>query len=101
MIRCDANRTVSIDEIEGEYDLHHEYRMIQVQLLQQGLDDCGHDEGETVENGILVHPIQKFGRMFVLRCQGSKEYRHVKVDAGLGEMVNEIDLVEPILKRKD
>ena len=61
----------------------------------KGLDDCGHNEGETVKNGVLVHPIQKFGRTFILRRQGSKEYRHVEVDAGLGKVVSEIDLVEP------
>lgn len=33
IVKWDANRTVCIDEIEGEYDLHYEYGVIQVQLL--------------------------------------------------------------------
>lgn len=75
--------TVSIDEIKGEYDLHHENSMIKVQLLLYGLDYGGDDETETINNGILVYPIQKFTRVLILRCQGNKEYGRVEVDADL------------------
>ena len=46
--------TIRIDEIEGEYDLHHEYSMIQVQLLLYSLDYSGDDETEAINNRILV-----------------------------------------------
>jgi hypothetical protein len=52
--RADARHTICIDEIEGEYNLHHEYGMIQVQLLLHGLYDGRDDETETINNGILV-----------------------------------------------
>jgi len=57
--------------------------MIKVQLLLYGLDDGGHDEAETINNGILVYPNQKFTRILILRCQGQKEYGCVEVDADL------------------
>jgi hypothetical protein len=66
----DTSHTVSIDKIKGEYDLHHENSMIKVQLLLYGLDYGGDDETETINNGILVYPIQKFFRILILRCQG-------------------------------
>lgn len=80
----DTNHTVSIDEIKGEYDLHHENSMIKVQLLLHGLDYGGDDETQTINNGILVYPIQKFARILILRCQGNKEYGSVEVDTDLG-----------------
>jgi hypothetical protein len=57
--------------------------MIKVQLLLHGLDYGGDDETETINNGILVYPIQKFTRILILRCQGKKEYGRVEVDADL------------------
>jgi hypothetical protein len=57
--------------------------MIKVQLLLYGLDYGGDDKTETIKNGILVYPIQKFTRILILRCQGNKEYGHVEVDANL------------------
>ena len=82
----DAKHTVCIDEIEGEYDLHHEYSMIQVQLLLHGFYDCGDDETQTINDGILVYSIQKFARVKtrILWCKSSEEYRQVEVDADLG-----------------
>ena len=79
----DTGHTVSKDEIKGEYDLHYENSMIQVQLILHGLDYGGDDETETINNGILVYPIQKFIRMVILRSQGKKEYGRVEVDADL------------------
>jgi hypothetical protein len=79
----DVSHTVSIDEIKGEYDLHHENGMIKVQLLLYGLDYGGDDETETIDNGILVYPSQKFTRILILRCQSNKEYGRVKVDTDL------------------
>ena len=79
----DTSHTVSIDEIKGEYDLHHENSMIKVQLLLYGLDYGGGDEAKTVNDGILVYPIQKFTRILVLWCQGNKEYGRVEVNADL------------------
>jgi hypothetical protein len=79
----DKSHTVSKDEIKGEYDLHHENSMIKVQLLLYGLDYGGDDETETINNGILVYPIQKFTRILILRCQGNKEYGRVEVDTDL------------------
>ncbi len=67
----DPSHTVSIDKIKGEYDLHHEYSVIKVQLLLYGLDYGGDDETKTINNGILVYPIQKFTRMVIRRCQGN------------------------------
>jgi hypothetical protein len=58
--------------------------MIQVQLLLHGLYDGGDDETETVYDGVLVYPIQKFIRTAILRCKSSEEYGHVEVDADLG-----------------
>jgi hypothetical protein len=52
--RAEAKHTICIDEIEGEYNLHHEYSMIQVQLLLHGLYDGSDHETETINNGILV-----------------------------------------------
>jgi hypothetical protein len=80
----DTNHTVSVDEIKGEYDLHHENSMIKVQLLLYGLDYGGDDETQTINNGILVYSIQKFARILILRCQGNKEYGRVEVDTDLG-----------------
>jgi hypothetical protein len=57
--------------------------MIKVQLLLYGLDYGGDDETETINNGILVYPIQKFTRILIFRCQGNKEYGRVEVDADL------------------
>lgn len=79
----DTKHTVIIDEIKGEYDLHHEYSMIQVQLLLNGLYDGGDDETETINDRILVYLIQKFTRILILWCQCSKKYGRVKVDADL------------------
>lgn len=44
--------------------------VIEVQLILQGLDDCGRGEGEAVEDGTHVQHIEKFGRVLVqvLRC---------------------------------
>jgi hypothetical protein len=80
----DTSHTVSVDEIKGEYDLHHENSMIKVQLLLYGLDYGGDDETEAINNRILVYSIQKFTRMLILRCQGNKEYGRVEVDTDLG-----------------
>jgi hypothetical protein len=52
--QTDAKHTICIDEIEGEYNLHHENSMIQVQLLLNGLYDGGDNETETINDGILV-----------------------------------------------
>ena len=57
--------------------------MIKVQLLLYGLDYGGDDETETVNNGILVYPIQKVTRVLIFRCQGNKEYGRVEVDTDL------------------
>jgi hypothetical protein len=89
--------TERIDEVEGEYDLYHEYGMIEVQLVLQRLDDSAHDEAEAIYNGILVKPVQKFARIFPLWCKGSKEYRRVEIDAGLQE---ERQVVRPWTKNK-
>ena len=77
------SHTVSIDEIKGEYDLHHENSMVKVQLFLHGLDYGGDDETETINNRILVYPIQKFTGILILRCQGNKEYGRVEVDTDL------------------
>jgi hypothetical protein len=71
----DEEHTICIDEIEGEYDLHHEYGMIQVQQVLPGLYDGGDDEAETIDDGVLVYPIQKFVRiaLIILWCEGSEE----------------------------
>ena len=54
-------------------------------MLLHGLYDGGDDETKTINDGILVYPIQKFTRIKirVLWCKGSEEYRHVEVDADL------------------
>ena len=46
--------TIRIDKIEGEYDLHDEYSMIEIQLVLKGLNDCSDDETETIDNRIGV-----------------------------------------------
>jgi len=76
--------------------------MIEVQLVLQRLDDGAHDEAETIYNGILVKPVQKFARIFPLWCEGSKEYRRVEVDAGLrgeGQVVSPWTKDKSIVKR--
>lgn len=45
---------ICVDEIEGEYDLHDEYGMIQVQLVLYGLDYSGDNETETVEDSVFI-----------------------------------------------
>lgn len=79
-----TKHTVSIYEIEGEYNLHHEYGMVQIQLLLHGLYDGGDDETEAINDGIRVQPIQKFIGILILWCKGSEKYRRVEVDADLG-----------------
>ena len=79
----DVSHTVSIDKIKGEYDLHHKNGMIKVQLLLYGLDYGGDDETETIDNSILVYPVQTFTRILILRGQGNKEFGRVEVDTDL------------------
>ena len=95
-----TSHTISIDKIKGEYDLHHENSMIKVQLLLHGLDHGGEDKTEAINNGILVYPIQKFNRIVILRCQGSKEYGRVKVDANLKRESVNCEL-EAVMTRAD
>ena len=71
--------------------MHHTYSVIQVQLVLHRLYDGGNDEAEAVKDGIQVQPIQKFGRILVLRCERGDQYRHVEVDADLGKVVSQID----------
>jgi hypothetical protein len=49
--------------------------VIQVQLVLPGLHDSGDDEAETINDGILVYPIQEFIRiaLLILWCEGSEE----------------------------
>lgn len=68
-----TKHTVCIDKIEGEYDLHHKYSMIQVQLLLYSLYNGSDDEAETINDGVRVYPIQKFTRIVILWSKGSEE----------------------------
>jgi hypothetical protein len=57
--------------------------VIQVQLPLHGLDYGGQDETETVDDGVLVYPTQKFFRVLILSCKDSDEYRNVEIEADL------------------
>jgi hypothetical protein len=59
------------------------------------------DMGPKITTQGAVHNdfvLEVIGRVFVLWNQGSKEYRHVEVDADLGKVVSETDRGEPIMK---
>ena len=57
--------------------------MIQVQLCLHGLDYAGQDETETIDDGVLVYPTQKFFRVLILSCKDSDEYRDIEIEADL------------------
>jgi hypothetical protein len=57
--------------------------VIQVQLPLHGLDYGGKEDTETVDDGVLVYPIQKIFRAVLLSCKESDEYCGVEIEADL------------------
>ena len=71
--------------------------MIQVQLPLHGLDYGGQEETETIDDGVLVYPTQKFFRVLILSCKDSDEYRDVEIEADL-ESGHPMDNIESTVK---
>lgn len=58
--------------------------MIQVQLPLDGLDNGREEDTETVNDGVLVYPTQKFFRVLILLRKDGGEYRGIEIEADLG-----------------
>lgn len=57
--------------------------MIQVHLPLRVRDKGGNEKTETVDDGVLVYPTQKFFCVLLLSCEDADEYRNVEVEADL------------------
>jgi hypothetical protein len=57
--------------------------MIQVQLPLHSLDYGSKEDTETIDDGVLVYPIQKIFCAVLLSCKESDEYHSVEIEADL------------------
>ena len=56
MVKWMQIHTEQKDETKENYDVYHDYCVVQVQLPLHRLDYGGKEETETADDGVLVYP---------------------------------------------